>query len=165
MIDEMTQLAADIHWDYGAARLSYRAALGPFVYFIRSGDTIKIGCSDTPELRVDQIRRGGRAMRPSAGIADNPKLLAYGPGGYEKEAEYHARFAAQLDQGEWFHESPELTTLIHETANAQARLEVEWQDADYQKRVAAHGWPARTFDLDALTAAQFESNLDTQGTS
>lgn len=151
---------AAITWENGAAPLSYRESLGPFVYFIQSGSTVKIGCSGTPELRVDQIRRGGRAMRPSAGLSGSPKLLAYGPGGYEREAEYHERFAAQLDQGEWFHESPELTALIHETAVAQARLEVEWQDADYQKRVAAYGWPAQTFDLDALAATQFESNLN-----
>lgn len=164
--EDWPAFAASIHWDYGAAPLSYRASLGPFVYFIKSGDTIKIGCSDNPELRVDQIRRGvGKAVQPSTGISDHPKLLAYGPGGYEKEAEYHARFAAQIDQGEWFHESPELTTLIHETATAQARLEVEWQDAEYQKRVTPLGWPARTFDLDALTEAQFESNLDTEATA
>lgn len=161
--EDWTAFAASIHWDYGAAPLSYHSSLGPFVYFIKSGDTIKIGCSKTPDLRADQVRRGvGKAVQPSAGIADHPKLLAYGPGGYEKESEYHARFAAQLDRGEWFHESPELTVLIHETARTQARLEVEYQNAYYQLRVDTHGWPARTFDLDALTDAQFESNLNSE---
>ena len=106
-------------WFYGAAPLSYWKR--SFVYFIRSGDFIKIGWSKAPELRVDQIRRGGHAMCPSAGLAEDPVLLAYKPGSRKDEAALHRRFYTTHDQGDWFRRSPELDELIEETRRAQMR--------------------------------------------
>ncbi|WP_104086524.1 GIY-YIG nuclease family protein [Arthrobacter sp. GMC3] len=150
---------AALTWDNGPAALSYRSTLGPFVYFLKSGNTIKIGCSATPEMRADQISRGGKAKHPSAGLAARPKLLAYGPGGFALEAEYHYQFYEDLDRGEWFFPSPGLIQLIHDTAMLQARLEVEHQAAYYQSAVLSHGWPAQTFDLDKLTRKRFKKLL------
>lgn len=146
------EFVASIHWEHGPAPLSSHPELGPFTYFIQSGPFIKIGASAEPEMRVDQIRRGGKAKHPSAGIAADIRLLTYGLGGYIREAVLHERFADSNDRGEWFTRTDDLAAVINETAAAQARLEVEMHNAWYQRAVVTHGWPARSFDLDALTA-------------
>lgn len=107
-----------------------------FVYFIQSGDFIKIGWSKHPEKRVDQIRRGGKATRPSAGLVEDPTLLAYIPGTTKDESSLHARFASSRDQGEWFVRTPELDALIEEAAASQATWEVDALLRRHQKRVA-----------------------------
>lgn len=134
-------------WFYGAPPLSYWKR-SSFVYFIRSGDFIKIGWSKTPELRADQIRRGGHALRPSAGLAEDPVLLAYSPGSRKDEAALHQRFKETNDQGEWFRRSPELDELIDETRNTQCALEVDAYMADYAGRVEKYGWPAAVVGRD-----------------
>lgn len=147
------EFIASIHWEYGPAPLSSYPELGPFTYFIQSGPFIKIGASAEPEKRVDQIRRGGKAKHPSVGLANDLRLLAYGPGGFARESALHERFASSSDRGEWFTLTDDLADVIDETADTQARVEVEMHDAWYQRAVVTHGWPARSFDLDALTNA------------
>lgn len=134
-------------WYYGAPELSSWKR-GSFVYFIRSGDFIKIGWSKTPELRADQIRRGGHALLPTAGLAEDPVLLAYSPGSRKDEAALHQRFYETNDQGEWFRRSPELDELIEETRNNQCVLEVDTYMADYAARAKKCGWPASVISRD-----------------
>ena len=134
-------------WFYGAPPLSYWKR-SSFVYFIRSGDFIKIGWSKTPELRADQIRRGGHALLPTAGLAEDPVLLAYSPGSRKDEAARHQRFHETNDQGEWFRRSPELDELIEQTSNNQCALEVDAYMADYAERVEKYGWPAAVVSRD-----------------
>lgn len=129
------------HWFYGAPPLSSYANVGPFVYFIGSGDTVKIGWSKHPEKRVDQIRRGGHVLRPSAGLTEHPELLAYMPGTERDELVLHARFNDSHDKGEWYHRTPELDALIRETVHKQAALEVDAHIASYEVRVKLYGWP------------------------
>ena len=155
MID--VAFAASIHWDYGAHELSARKC-GSFVYFIQSGDFIKIGWSKTPELRVDQIRRGGNALRPRAGLAEDPVLLAYKPGTKRDEAALHQQFADQHDQGEWFRQCPELEALIEETVHIQSALEVDAHIASYEQRVTSHGWPAMEHNREARIQEQLQTN-------
>lgn len=157
VIDEFKDIAAASHWLYGPWDLSSHEGLGPFVYFIQSGETIKIGYSKTPELRVDQLRRGGRAQRPSAGIAPTIRLLAYVEGGQELERKLHSRFAESRDRGEWFYITDELTALVNEATEHQARRQVEIHNSYYQWAVKEHGWPEATFDLEAFVQKQIQS--------
>jgi len=142
------------HWFYGAPPLSAYTNVGPFVYFIGSGDTVKIGWSKHPEKRVDQIRRGGHVLRPSAGLIQAPELLAYLPGTERDELVLHARFNNSHDRGEWFHRTPELDALIEETLHKQCSLEVAAHIAHYKSSVITHGWPAREHDREALIQQQ-----------
>ena len=145
---------ASQHWFYGAPPLSARPRLGPFVYFVGSGDVVKIGWSKNPELRADQLRRGGHALRPTAGLVEDPVVLAYYPGTKRDEAALHARFKDAHDCGEWFHRTPELEALIKEATHTQCALEVDAHIADYEARARVSGWPAREHDREALIQQQ-----------
>lgn len=142
-------------WFYGAPPLSYWKR-SSFVYFIQSGDFIKIGWSKTPELRVDQIRRGGHALRPTAGLTEDPVLLAYRPGTRKDEAALHQRFHETNDQGEWFRQSTELDELIEETCSAQCDLEVDAYMSDYAARAEKYGWPAAKVSRDERIQEQLK---------
>jgi hypothetical protein len=107
--------------------------LGPFVYYIQCGQFVKIGYSINPEDRVKQIRRGGRAARPTV-WADDPKLLGYEPGARDLEASRHAQFADLHDRGEWFTLTPALAEHIEGVRQAQAVLEVKLQQEWYDHR-------------------------------
>jgi hypothetical protein len=154
---EFKDIAAASHWLYGPWELSSIKGLGPFTYFIQSGETIKIGYSNTPELRVDQLRRGGKAQKPTDGISPTIRLLTYIEGGQELERKLHARFAESRDCGEWFFITDELTALVNEMTEHQARRQVEVHNSYYQWAVKEHGWPEATFDLDAFTQKQVQS--------
>lgn len=156
MID--AAFVASIHWEFGAPELSSWQGAGPFVYFIRSGDVVKIGWSATPELRADQLRRGGHALRPTAGLVEDPILLAYIPGSERDEATLHERFSATHDRGEWFHSTPELEALIDASARIQCELEVHAHIASYEARVELFGWPARTHDREVLVQQQLTNH-------
>ena len=154
---EFIDFCALQHWFYGPSTLSFYQTLGPFTYFIQSGDTIKIGCSENPEKRVDQLRRGGKAERPSAGLIAEPRLLTYGLCGYVREQALHERFASSIDRGEWFFITDDLTALVTETIAEQARLEVILHNDWYQQAVKTHGWPPATFDLEAFIEKQVKA--------
>jgi len=68
------------------------------VYFLRRETLIKIGYSNTPARRAQQL---------------NAELLATIPGGAEEERELHRRFAAHWVHGEWFHPTSELIASIN----------------------------------------------------
>lgn len=63
------------------------------IYFIRSGEFVKIGVANNPWARLYDFQ-----------VASPVKLdlLAVAPGDYEDEARYHAEFAYCRTKGEWF---------------------------------------------------------------
>lgn len=151
------------HWFYGAPSLQDYLDMGwqnvpAAVYFIQSGDFIKIGYSKQPERRVAQIRRGGKAKRPSVGLLEDPVLLAYYPGTKADERALHQRFAEVHDQGEWFNRSPELDALIDKAARMQAEYEVDVHIASYEQRVRDHGWPPMDRLREDLVFEQMKRN-------
>jgi hypothetical protein len=151
----MTDTAADLGIGiYGPAPLSYSQP-GPFVYYIQSGQFVKIGYSINPEKRVDQIRRGGRAARPSI-WAGNPVLIGYEIGGADLEKQRHAQFAHLHDQGEWFNLTTELAEHAEEIRQAQAILEYRLSQEDLDRRAAAGYFGKVTLDM----AEQLELALD-----
>jgi hypothetical protein len=84
------------------------------VYYIRVGKFIKIGTSKDVDKRL-------KSYPPGA------KLLATEPGGYQREAERHAQFAAHLaERKEWFTPGPELMTHIK---NLQRHTRAELRNA------------------------------------
>jgi ParB-like chromosome segregation protein Spo0J len=72
------------------------------VYFIRSGNLVKIGASIDPEGRLRQIRSAN----------PNAELLAVVPGGFELERELQKKYAHLLREGEWFELTDELAQEI-----------------------------------------------------
>lgn len=116
----------------GPAELSIYPELGPFVYYIQCGSFLKIGTSINPEKRCDQLRRGGKATRPSLWVG-NPRLIAYVPGNVAKERELHHQFAAKRDQGEWFVLDEELAEHVADEQQAQALMEVQLHMQRYEE--------------------------------
>lgn len=147
-MDEIMEMMAFSHWDGGPYPLSTFPELGPFVYYIQCGAFVKIGTSINPESRCDQLRRGGKAIRPSLWVED-PRLIAYLPGNVAKERELHREFAGQRDQGEWFLINDELTEHIDEAQMQQCLMEVGIHNKHYEDKVTAGAYPARTTDLGA----------------
>lgn len=75
------------------------------VYFLQRQDgLIKIGYSQDAKVRASQLH---------GPIGQRLRLLATMPGGCEKEAELHKRFARHRVRGEWFNPSPEITDFIN----------------------------------------------------
>lgn len=73
------------------------------VYFIRSGDLIKIGYTSDLEER----KRNLQVSNPT--IIEVLKTI---PGGYPEEQQLHKRFAHLNKTGEWFYAVQELTDFI-----------------------------------------------------
>lgn len=80
-----------------------RAIRGQKVYFIKAGDTVKIGIAKNPHdrLRTLQVARPERL-----------ELLAVIAGGEKREAALHRRFSKHSIGGEWFRLEGELKTWI-----------------------------------------------------
>ena len=155
--DDLMETITAGYWVNGAFPLSTFPELGPFVYYIQCGAFIKIGTSINPESRCNQIRRGGKAIRPSIWVED-PRLIAYLPGNVAKERELHRKFAGQRDQGEWFLMNDELIEHVNEVQLQQCLTEVGIHNKRYEDRVISHGWPATTTDLQA----EFHKHLATK---
>jgi hypothetical protein len=73
----------------------------PVVYFIRLGDSVKIGTSKNLSGRLNTL-----SLRPQ-----NVMLLL--PGDWKIEHEYHDRFRQHWIQGEWFRYVGSLKTFIN----------------------------------------------------
>ena len=132
MDDELIETIAASMVMNGPGPLSNYPELGPFVYYIQCGSFLKIGTSINPEKRCDQLRRGGKATRPSLWVG-NPKLIAYVPGNVSRERELHREFAATRDQGEWFLLDDALVEHVADEQNAQCLLEVQAHQQQYEQ--------------------------------
>jgi hypothetical protein len=82
------------------------------VYFIQSGDRVKIGISSEPKARLKSLETSNHAEL---------KLLATIPGGRRKEIELHGRFADFHVKGEWFEFSTPIKKFIAGIKSAQKR--------------------------------------------
>ena len=73
------------------------------IYFIRSGQYIKIGVSARPWERLAEFQTA------------NPEpleMLAIGPGDYGFESELHRRFGEHRGVGEWFRDSERIRAVV-----------------------------------------------------
>lgn len=73
------------------------------VYFIESGDFIKIGVSGSPELRLKSLQTSS---------PNELKILATISGTDVEEKRIHHLFDQDRQQGEWFSKTPALTLYI-----------------------------------------------------
>ena len=74
-----------------------------YVYFISGAGLIKIGSSEYPEFRLEELQRHSPV---------HLCLLAKCKGGSKLEAELHKRFVSDRCRGEWFAPSKELQEII-----------------------------------------------------
>lgn len=80
------------------------------IYFIRSGDFVKIGVSDNPRGRIAAIQTSN----------PNPiEVLGIVPGSYELEAELHQRFAHLRHKNEWFRDTKPIRQTIDDLLSKQ----------------------------------------------
>lgn len=84
-------------------RLNAAASVSAGVYFVRSGDAVKIGMSGDIPSRI-------RALRTMSPLP--LELLGAIPGGRTEEAELHRAWAGQRMHGEWFKATPDLIGRI-----------------------------------------------------
>lgn len=73
------------------------------VYFIRSGNAVKIGVSDNVGKRIEQLKTSTHRKLRLVGLAD---------GGIGLEKELHTRFAAYRIRGEWFKWCQEISEYV-----------------------------------------------------
>ena len=73
------------------------------IYFVRSGQYIKIGISEAPRRRIASMQTGN---------PEEIEVLAIIEGGAALEAELHRRFAAFHRRGEWFQDDVAIRQAI-----------------------------------------------------
>lgn len=73
------------------------------VYFVRAGDSVKIGTSTNIAARIRSLQTGCPVPL---------ELLAVAKGGQAEEAEFHRRFAQLRKNGEWFRADGQLLRFI-----------------------------------------------------
>jgi hypothetical protein len=91
---------------------------GGKVYFIRCGDSIKIGFSKNPWSRLSSLKTGSPG---------NPQLLGYMPGSLDDERAAHEKFAHLRENREWFRAEPDLLDFIATVATT-----CPGQSSDYE---------------------------------
>lgn len=74
-----------------------------YVYFARSGDMMKIGCSIQPVERLKQIAEW---------VPFKTKLVATQPGAFDLESDLHAYFADSWSHLEWFHVTEKMEAYV-----------------------------------------------------
>ena len=83
--------------------IAHVARQSSFVYFVRSGNLIKIGVARNVRKRLDGLQCGNPELL---------SLLALQPGDQNLERRLHKQFAADRVRGEWFNFSPAIKSYI-----------------------------------------------------
>ena len=110
------------------------------IYFIRSGEYVKIGRSSNPLGRLRQVQTGN----PVQG-----ELLAVCPGGRNEEAAIHRAFAEYKVSGEWFRATPKLNALIEDIRRDHPEVQLT-PDIETTRRPLSVGGQGRQYG-DSLT--------------
>lgn len=84
----------------------------PVVYFIRSGELIKIGTSENLPSRYSTFATSG---------PEQPEILLVIAGDHTQERQVHALFAADRVRGEWFRPSDALMAFIDDLQDQDIR--------------------------------------------
>jgi hypothetical protein len=99
------------------------------VYFLRSGDFVKIGTTRKLASRIDAIRTSA---------AHGIELLGAVPGDYATERTWHSRFSHLHARGEWFTAAPELLDAIRTTSDRVPDDDALRVDPDDEKSEHVH---------------------------
>ncbi len=73
------------------------------IYFIRSGNCVKIGVSEQPWQRLADLQTAHH---------ERLEMLAIMPGSYEEERQLHRRFSEYHQFREWFRDNEELRQVV-----------------------------------------------------
>jgi hypothetical protein len=106
------------------------------VYFLRSGDNVKIGKSTISALpsRINSIQTGCPKELSLLAVVKADNALAF-------ESELHARFATDRQRGEWFKFSPAIAEYLAEHGCAKPSRHTGWRCDVCGKAVPAkEGW-------------------------
>lgn len=89
---------------YNEAQKNASLAAAKLVYFLGAGPFVKIGQARmSPQRRIKQLQTG--CPYPI-------ELLAWLPGGRERERALHRRFSQWRAQSEWFHATEEILAYV-----------------------------------------------------
>jgi len=102
------------------------------IYFIRSGQYVKIGRANSPLARLRQVQTGN----PLQG-----ELLAVLPGGRNSEARLHSAFAEYRVRGEWFQLVPAIEEFITDARrdHPECQLTPQGDETKIPKTVGGEG--------------------------
>ena len=102
------------------------------IYFIRSGQYVKIGRANSPLARLRQVQTGN----PLQG-----ELLAVLPGGRNSEARLHSAFAEYRVRGEWFQLVPAIEEFITDACRdyPECQLTPQGDETKTPKTVGGEG--------------------------
>lgn len=140
--------------------LECREDLGPFVYFIRWGEYMKIGTSINPERRLDQLFRFNSGTIGPPAQFGYPELVACIPGNARDERQLHRRFAAHRTTGEWFLLNDELREAASEAAAQQMSIELELAGDEPSTEVVGEIYMRRLPLLDRLEDEDYADLFD-----
>lgn len=139
--------------------LEEREDMGPFVYFIRHGDCIKVGTSINPAARLRQLSRvDDKTLRPLA--LGTPELVACIPGSVRHEREWHRRFASKRIVGEWFVIDDELISAVSEAWGVQLSIEMQMAGSAPGSEEAKAIFFRRFSQLERLTDDEYRDMYD-----
>lgn len=103
---------------------------GPYVYFIRHGEFIKIGSSINPEGRLNQLRRANDGTIKSGISHGEPELVGCYPGSVRDERLLHRQFAHLRVVGEWFKLTEEMGAVAADAGSRQVAVELKISGED-----------------------------------
>lgn len=102
------------------------------LYFIKSGEYVKIGVADNPWSRMTGFQIGSPIPL---------ELMAVAPGGFEEEKKYHARLSQYRCRGEWFECNDQLRAVVDSIRAKHPALQERPRYNTTRKRNAAPSLP------------------------
>lgn len=116
-----------------------------YVYFISSGDRIKIGTTTQLSARLDTLKRE---------FGESLQVLKTTKGGHQLEALFHQMFGQERTDGEWFRRSDRLLQFIEQlpihvpsnrrTSNYGYKVSFNLPDMTLRQLNAVSGIPVST---------------------
>ena len=119
------------------------------IYFIRSGQYVKIGVADNPWERLSNFQ-----------IASPEKieLLAVAPGSFDEEARHHSMFSKHHARGEWYHASEPILDFIYATREKYHEIQERPVISLYANDRAKAAKKKRRFSISAVDAVRLVVN-------
>lgn len=103
-----------------------------YMYFMRSGDYIKVGISNNPERRRRELLDPLNDTAMPDDWNGEIQLIAHVPGNRATEMSVHQDFAHLRVKGEWFRAAPELIEEMHMALLWQSQKELELYSRNVQ---------------------------------
>lgn len=135
---------------------------GPYVYFMVSGDHVKIGTSGNLQERLYQVktRQENATITPSGVRPEGVILAASIPGGRRTESHAHLRHTSYWLGGEWFNLTSSIWENIERARHEQAELEVSITKHAYECQREANFPDLPPFNADTAYAEAYQRLCD-----